>query len=56
MSYVISDSCTNCGSCDIECPVEAIHEKGDKRVIKAEECIECGACEVICPAAAISLP
>lgn len=54
MTYVIDDTCTNCGACDAECPVESISEKGDKRVIDPETCIDCGACEAVCPVEAIS--
>jgi len=54
MAYVINDSCTNCGACEPECPVEAITEKDDKRIIDAAECIDCAACESVCPADSIS--
>ncbi len=54
MPHVIDDTCTNCGSCEPECPVEAISEKDDKRVIDAEECTDCGACVAVCPSDSIS--
>jgi len=54
MAYVIDDTCTNCGVCEPECPVDCITEKDGKRVINAEECIDCGACEAVCPAGSIS--
>ncbi len=55
MAYKINkDACTNCGACESECPVEAIKEKGDVRVIDADTCIDCGSCESVCPADAIS--
>ncbi len=54
MAYVINDECTNCAACEPECPVEAISEQGEKRVINADECIDCGACEPVCPVDAIS--
>lgn len=54
MAYVIDDTCTNCGVCEPECPVDCISEKGDVRVIDADECIDCGACEAVCPAGSIS--
>jgi len=54
MAYKISDACTNCGSCDSECPVEAISEKDGKRVIEAEKCVDCGACAGTCPVEAIA--
>ncbi|ULQ59465.1 4Fe-4S binding protein [Brucepastera parasyntrophica] len=54
MAYIISDDCTNCGACEGECPVEAISEQADKRVIDADTCISCGACAAVCPVEAIS--
>jgi NAD-dependent dihydropyrimidine dehydrogenase PreA subunit len=54
MAYKISDACVNCGSCDSDCPVGAIIEKGDKRWIDPEKCQDCGACAASCPTEAIS--
>jgi ferredoxin len=55
MAYKIDkDACTNCSACAAECPVEAIHEKGDVHEIDADTCIDCGTCENVCPADAIS--
>ena len=54
MAYKISDACINCGACEGECPVSAISEKGDKRVIDAATCVSCGACAAACPVEAIS--
>lgn len=54
MAYVISDSCISCGSCQPECPVEAISEGDTQYVIDADACIECGACASTCPTEAIS--
>ncbi len=56
MSYTINDSCTNCGVCEAECPVNAISEAGDVRVIDADLCTECGVCYDVCPAGAIDMP
>ena len=54
MSYKISDACTNCGTCDSECPVEAISEASGKRSIDAEKCVDCGTCSAVCPVEAIT--
>jgi ferredoxin len=54
MAYKISDACLKCGSCDSECPVEAISEKDNTRQIDADKCQDCGACAAVCPADAIS--
>jgi ferredoxin len=53
MAYKITDECTNCGACEPECPVEAISEKGDMRVIDPDACTDCGACAEVCPVEAI---
>ncbi len=53
MAYVISDTCTACGSCISECPTDAISE-GDIYKISADDCIDCGACAEVCPVEAIS--
>lgn len=53
MAYKITDECVNCGSCEADCPVEAISESGNTRVINADKCISCGACAGTCPTAAI---
>jgi NAD-dependent dihydropyrimidine dehydrogenase PreA subunit len=54
MAYKINDTCVNCGSCDSECPVEAISEKDNARWIDPVKCQDCGACAAVCPAEAIS--
>jgi ferredoxin len=54
LAHTISDECINCGACDDSCPVNAISESGDKRVIDADTCIDCAACVDTCPVNAIS--
>ena len=54
MAYVISDACISCGSCEGECPVEAISPGDGKYVIDPDKCIDCGACVSSCPVDAIS--
>ncbi len=56
MAYVISSACIKCGSCEGECPVEAIKEGKTQYVIDEGKCIECGACTGACSVDAISLP
>lgn len=48
MAYHITDTCIACGTCQPECPVEAISE-GDIYVIDADTCIDCGSCAAVCP-------
>ena len=54
MAYVINDSCISCGSCESECPVDAISAGDDHYVIDADLCIDCGACAGACPVDAIN--
>ncbi|MGN1042559.1 MAG: DUF362 domain-containing protein [Christensenellales bacterium] len=54
MAYVISDNCINCGTCEGECPVNAISAGDEKYVIDPEVCISCGTCASVCPNEAIS--
>jgi NAD-dependent dihydropyrimidine dehydrogenase PreA subunit len=53
MAYVITDECIACGSCEDECPVEAISEGDDIYMINPDLCTDCGACADICPVEAI---
>lgn len=54
MARVISEECVSCGSCESECPVDAISQGDTQYVIDADACIDCGACEAVCPTGAIS--
>ena len=36
MAYVITDECVSCGTCEGECPSEAISQGDDKYVIDAD--------------------
>ncbi|MGL4982382.1 MAG: 4Fe-4S binding protein [Treponemataceae bacterium] len=54
MAYQINDACVNCGACEPECPVSAISEGANARVIDADTCVSCGACAAVCPADAIT--
>ena len=49
MAYVINDECVSCGTCEPECPTEAISQSGDKYIIDAVKCTDCGACCEVCP-------
>ena len=54
MAHVIGEDCISCGSCEPECPVEAISEGEEKYNIDPDECIDCGACVDVCPVDVIS--
>lgn len=51
MAYsILKDECIGCGTCEAECPVNAITVDEDgKYVINADICIDCGACAGVCP-------
>lgn len=53
MAYVITSDCISCGSCEGECPTEAISQGDDIYVIDADKCVDCGTCAGVCPNDAI---
>ena len=53
MAYVITDECVSCGTCEGECPSEAISQGEDKYVIDPDVCVDCGTCAEACPTEAI---
>jgi len=57
MSYrIVIEECINCGSCQSECPTEAIVEDKDFYRIKPELCNDCGSCKEVCPQECIKGP
>jgi MinD superfamily P-loop ATPase len=57
MAYrILSEECINCGSCQSECPTEAIVEDKDYYRIKSELCNDCGSCKEVCPQECIKGP
>ncbi|MGE5341877.1 MAG: DUF362 domain-containing protein [Candidatus Omnitrophota bacterium] len=52
MSHYIEPTCIACGTCQSECPVEAISD-GDIYKIDEGKCIDCAACANVCPTEAI---
>ncbi|MEK7805779.1 MAG: 4Fe-4S binding protein, partial [Planctomycetota bacterium] len=42
--------------CESECPVNAISESGEVRIINADLCTDCGNCVAVCPVEAILAP
>ena len=54
MARVISDECVSCGTCEGECPVNAISAGANHYEIDESVCIDCGACEAACPVGGIS--
>ncbi len=53
MAHIIKSNCISCGTCEPECPVNAISQGEDQYVICPETCIDCGACAAVCPVDAI---
>jgi ferredoxin len=53
VAYKISDECVSCGSCESECPVQAISQDETKYVIDPEKCTDCGSCAEVCPSECI---
>lgn len=49
MAYMITDECISCGTCEAECPQEAIFENEGIFAINAEKCDGCGTCSSVCP-------
>ncbi len=48
MPYEITDACVACGTCETECPEDAI-SPGDIYRIDPDLCSACGNCEEVCP-------
>lgn len=53
MPHKITDECVACGSCEPECPSEAIKEGDPIFTIDPEKCTDCGDCVEVCPSEAI---
>ena len=56
MAYKITEECIACGTCEPECPVEAISMGDTIYEIDPEKCTDCGACTEVCPVDAIKPP
>ena len=52
MAYIITDECIACGSCEDECPLEAISEGASHYEIDPAKCTSCGTCADTCPVGA----
>jgi len=53
MPWIHEESCTGCGVCVDECPVDAISMEVDSAAIDMAECIRCGVCHDICPVGSV---
>ncbi len=45
---------TGCGTCEENCPVEAIKVENEKAVVNEDDCVDCGTCIDECPEKAIT--
>lgn len=52
--YEVSQGCTICGMCSIQCPARAIKVTPRGAVIDQEKCIRCGKCYRNCASEAIA--
>ncbi len=53
MAHTINDECIACGTCEAECPEEAIQTGDPIFTIEAAKCTDCGSCVDACPVEAI---
>jgi len=53
MAYRITTECVACGTCQPECPAEAIRQGDPIFAIDAVKCTNCGTCAGACPTEAI---
>ena len=59
MAMKITDECISCGSCELECPVDAISEGDEHYEIDPDVCVECVGhfdepqCASVCPSDAV---
>ncbi len=49
------EKCDACGTCQDNCPSDAIHVEEKVAVVKPENCIDCNVCADDCPQKAIEM-
>jgi MinD superfamily P-loop ATPase len=49
MTYIITEKCIMCGSCEPFCKMGAIYDGDDRYVIDQSKCDNCGICVEYCP-------
>jgi ferredoxin len=53
MTHKITEVCVSCGTCETECPAQAISQGEQLYRIDPAKCTDCGACVELCPVEAI---
>jgi len=54
-AVVDPEKCDGCGTCQDNCPSDAIHVEEKVAVVKPENCIDCNVCADDCPKKAIEM-
>jgi NAD-dependent dihydropyrimidine dehydrogenase PreA subunit len=54
-AVVDASKCDGCGTCQDNCPSDAIHVEEKVAVVKPENCIDCNVCADDCPKKAIEM-
>lgn len=54
VKIIIKVNCVGCGSCVVECEVNAVDLVDGAAVVDSEKCNDCGKCIIICPTNALS--
>ncbi len=56
MAYEITEKCLSCGSCEMDCPSDAIREEEIGYAVDEKSCTDCGICVMACPVEAVAGP
>jgi ferredoxin len=54
-AIVDASKCDGCGTCQDNCPSDAIKVEEKVAVVKEENCIDCNACQDNCPTQAVTM-
>ncbi len=54
-AIVDASKCDGCGTCQDNCPSDAIKVEEKVAVVKEDNCIDCNACQDNCPTQAVTM-